>query len=365
MHTLIKPGQVLPDPLHHDPTIPVKAGVGVYAGHPSYTKLAPRAWGDENHWIDPHHMIATPMYLTGREEVEVALDSAEVFTWRLRDTALAAAERNGVSQRVVHEMCVAFGATEPLLYPGGLVSNMRDIATLPAGAVLYAGHPETPRTLNVYEWDGECLQHLLGQYTRRPEGMPLTIRTLPDAQRPVTEPADDLTLSRIALRAWRVGKTYQKRQGWCSVFNYCLTALGIDDQSVHDAGEIRGPGDVVESRASIASLPEGTLLFHRFRSSGALMVFIRDNSVHNEARTRRLWGHHDNGRNSHDTMTVAATPEEPIVGIGVSGAELTTMPAGTQYRRTGYDTTHTIGDGCSINDWSSYTVIHFPIEEKA
>lgn len=369
MHTIIKPGQVLPDILHHDPSIPEKAWVGTSRTNRVYSKQGPRSWGDSGSFVDPYHLVGTPMYLAGNEEVPITLASPEVFLWRLRDVALAAAERSGVSERTVTEMCSAFGAPEPLLYEGGIVSSHRDMLSLPAGTTLYFGHPSVTTTMSVWEWDGDQLQHLVGRTQHRADGSPLTIHKMPGEHgTPNMEPGDDATISRLALRAWRVGKTYKSRHGWCSVFENCLHMLGIDNESVATAGTTLGPGDEVSGEAAIAALPEGTILYHLFRNTEAVAFFIRDNSARNAAKTRRLWGHNDTGRNSTAIMTIVSTPEEAIVGVPCMGSVLRNAPDGTLYHRTGYNTVYTKGDEMRdrvIDHWGHYTITHIVTEENA
>lgn len=363
MQTLIKPGQLIPDIGFNDAAIPINTMVGTAAYRASdYSKTGPKTWQR----MDPYFLIANPMYLGGRRnEIEIPMPSADVWLWRIRDTALAAAERSGVSDRTVNEMCVQFGAAAPLLYVGGTVSNKHDMRSLPDGSTLYFGHPDDPKSVNVYEWAEGDLHHLLGVYTHRPEGTSMTIRSMPGTQVPEPDltPTTQEQWARLSLRAWRVGKTYQDRHGWCGVFQNCLTSLGINDESVAKAGTVRGPGNEISGDVAIASIPEGSLLFHRFRNSDAIALYLRDDSARNLARTRRVWGHGDTGRNSHSTMTIASTPDEPdLVAMGVTGTELQTMPAGTVYRRSGYSTTYTLGRDADPVTYLHYSVVSIPIE---
>lgn len=367
MLSIIKPGQVVPDVLHHDEALTdPKIRVGTYAGQDHIRRDAPRAWSNGGSQLDQYYLLGQPMWLSGTE-VEIGYDSAEVFRWRLRDTARGAAERSGVSQRYVLDMCTAFGAGAPLLYVGGLVSSVEDMKHLPDGSVLYNGHPDQPKFLSVYEWAEGELHHLLGP-EGRPQGVPMTIHTMPGMEdaKPDMTPADDITLSRIALRAWRVGKTYKNRHGWCGVFENCLAALGINHDTVSAAGTTQGPGDELRDE-QITRMPEGTLLWHSFRGGDGMAVYIRDDSARNMLKTRRLWGYNDNERNSNEIMTILSTPEEPMVGFNVAGVALRTMPEGTVYHRVGYDAIRTRGQDhqFGIEAWATYAITHFPIEENA
>jgi hypothetical protein len=163
-------------------------------------------------------------------------------------------------------------------------------------------------------------------------GQPVVIHTLPGFVDGEGEPpAATKTLAEIALKAWRVGKVYKKRQSWCSVFETTLYALGIDESIVTtETGEsAAGPGDEL-SKEQAAALPEGSLLWWAWRNGVGAAVYRRDNTARNKARTRRVWGTNDDGENSHERMIVVSTPSEGTVW-NVSARALALMPDGVRF----------------------------------
>ena len=284
-----------------------------------------------------------PYYLNGpswlrevpdHESVDIPLESVEQFRWRLRDAALGAAERSGIHIRPVIEMCSAFGATSPLFTVGGVVSSDADIRTLPDGTVFYTGHPDIPQSLSVFERKDGVTTMLMGGRDRT-AGQPTTIYSIPEFRSPeISEVADDDTLTRIALRAYRVGKTYQKNNSWCSVFDNCLVGLGITDKIFTTIGATtKGPGDTL-TKEQVARMAEGTILWWPWRSGQAFAVYIRDDSARNRSKTRRLHGWNDDGGNTHDTMTVVQTPEEPMTWR-MNGVMAVHLPDGVVLRLHG------------------------------
>ena len=332
----VKPGEPFPDLIHNSDLLPLGStiSVGSVTGT-RYEQAAPRTWcevGSRNR-MDPYYLNG-PSWLRGLPEgdtVSIPLESVEAFRWRLRDAALGAAERAGIHTRPVMEMCSAFGAPAPLITVGGVVSSDVDIRTLPDGTVFYTGHPDVPQSLSVFERkDGD--NHLLMGGRDRTAGQPTTIYSLPGVKAPEpNEVADDDTLTRVALRAYRVGKTYQKNNSWCSVFDNCLMGLGITDKLFATIGATsKGPGDVVDREAA-ARLPEGSILWHPWRSGQAFAVYVRDDSARNLSKTRRLHGWNDSGENTHGHMTVVQTPEEPMAWR-INGHMVQHLPDGVSVR---------------------------------
>jgi hypothetical protein len=259
------------------------------------------------------------------------LESVEQFRWRLRDAALGAAERAGIAIRPVIEMCAAFGAPAPLLTVGGIVSSDTDIQTLPDGTVFYTGHPDIPQSMTVYERKDGMNQMVMGGRDRT-AGQPTTIYSIPEFRSPeISEVADDDTLTRVALRAFRVGKTYQKNNSWCSVYDNCLIGLGITDKMFVTIGATtKGPGDTL-GKDQVALMPEGTILWHPWRGGQAFAVYVRDDAARNTSKTLRLHGWNDDGANTHDSMTVVQTPEEPMAWR-INGAMAHHLPDGVTIR---------------------------------
>lgn len=363
MITKVLRGDPFPDIPHLGDLLPV--GAQVSHGPTTrdlYVQELPRTWTLRGAHLDPY-VYSSPLYLRDEIEVTIPPESAEMFRWRLRDTALAAAERSGVAIPPVHEMACEFGAHDPLFLPGGVISNGWDIKALPVGTIVYQGHPDKPALLDVWEADGtKQMVHVMGPRNVRTNGQPVTIHSIPGvSQVPEFPVADDAALCRIALRAWRVGKSFKTRQSWCSVFENCLLALGITEKSVAGAGGTHfGPGDEVD-RHQAARLDEGSLLFWSYRNHNAYSVYVRDDSARNIAKTRRVWGFHDTTDNSHERMVVAATPTEPMAW-SAPGWAVRQMPAGTRYRRRQHEGTLVIGDDRLrvIDHWEHFSILGFP-----
>jgi len=171
----------------------------------------------------------------------------------------------------------------------------------------------------------------------RGSGQPMTIYSIPGyvPSAPALV-ADDETLTRIALRAFRVGKTYQRNNSWCSVFDNCLKGLCINDEVLSSIGATtHGPGDTLDP-TQIARMPEGTILWWPWRSGRALAVNIRDDESRNRTRTKRLYGWDDDGANTHGHMIVVQTPDEPMAWR-INGTMAEHLPDGVTVRIQGAD----------------------------
>jgi hypothetical protein len=335
----VRIGERFPDPIHNGISMPVDSVVSTLNRNgPLYRHVAPMCWvaGDgRGQRLDGFHLntLLWLKQLPSGEEMELPALSTTQFRWRLRDAALASAERSGVSSRPVIEMCQQFGADVPMLRPGEVVANRIDLSTLPVGSVYYSGHPAKPDMLDVWEVvTAGHHRHILGPKEQRQMGQPVVIHTLPGFVDGEGEPpAATKTLAEIALKAWRVGKVYKKRQSWCSVFETTLHALGIDESIVAtETGEsAAGPGDEL-SKEQAAALPEGSMLWWGWRNGVGAAVYRRDNTARNKARTRRVWGMNDDGENSHERMIVVSTPSEGTVW-NVSARALASMPDGVRF----------------------------------
>jgi hypothetical protein len=361
----VKPGEPFPDLIHHGDLIPV--GGAIRIGHPTgqiFEQTAPRTWVEQSGraGMDSYYLNGPNwLYKAEAESIDIPLESVEAFRWRLRDSALGAADRSGVAIAPVVEMCAAFGASNPVFTEGGIVSSRTDVDLLPNGTLLYAGHPDLPKLLNVFEKTGTgTLARILG--TRDwPAGHPLTIHSIPGYTPPAPEPvADDETLTRIALRAYRVGKTYQRNNSWCGTFDNCLAGLGITDKVFAGIGATtKGPGDTLD-REEVARMPEGTLLWWRWRGGRAFAVYIRDDSARNISKTRRVHGYDDDGAHTHGHMVVVQTPEEPMAWR-IDGFLAAHLPDGVTVRINGADRTLNAEVRRQVVNYFTYQVTGWPL----
>ena len=362
MITTVKRGDPFPDIPHRGDLLPIGSQISTSPGGELLLLQAPRTWTLRDSMMDPY-VYSFPLYLRSDLEVTLPQESVEAFRWRVRDMALGAAERSGVAMPPVHAMAVEFGAPRPLFTVGGVVSNGWDIKQLPVGTIVYSGHPDLPNLMNVWEADGtKQMKHVMGVRGERANGQPVTIHSMPGNHMGEPMPvSSDAVLNEAALRAWRVGKAYKKQQNWCSVFENCLKALGITEQSIGDTSPGHGPGDELEWE-QVAALPEGSILFWSYRNHQAYSVYVRDDGARNRAKTRRVWGWNDNGENSHDRMIVAQTPEEPMAW-NCPGWALSSMPANVTFRHRHEvaPTVLTEENRHTVELWNYYAIGGFPV----
>jgi hypothetical protein len=138
----VRIGDKFPDPIHNGISMPVDSVVSTLNRNgPLYRLVAPMCWlaGDgKGQRLDGFHLntLLWLKQLPSGEEMELPALSTTQFRWRLRDAALASAERSGVNTRPVIEMCQQFGADVPMLRPGEVVANRIDLAALPVGVGL-------------------------------------------------------------------------------------------------------------------------------------------------------------------------------------------------------------------------------------
>lgn len=342
MSMTVRLGDQFPDAVHNGETLPLGSIIRpVYADRgDGFERQAPNTWVNIHNRsvVAAGHQLSRHLLLdgaAGATEVTIPPESVERLRWRLRDAALAAAERSGIGFPAVLSMAATFDAPEPMLTVGGVVSNGYDLDHLPVGTVVYGGHPSEPRWMNVWTKGENYLEHTFGPSPARTAGEPVTIFSLPVEPTPEPPPADGLALAKAAMRAWRVGRTYQRRYRWCSVFQDTLDSLGITDKGLMRlTGESpHGVGDILD-REQVGLLPEGTLLWWRWRRGGGLAVYLRTDEARNKSRTRRVFGFDDNGEQSHDRMEVLQTPDEEMVWT-LPGHQLLRLPDGVWFCRPG------------------------------
>lgn len=365
MISTVKVGDQFPDVAHRSDLLPVGSCISTARSRGErYDQVAPRVWTDRGKTMIDSYYLSTPLFVQQmgeRTEVVLPPESASNFRWRLRDTALGAGERSGVALGAIQRMCAEFGADTPLFTVGGVVTSRTDIVRLPVGSVIYVGHPDLPKLLNVWEiTDGGQMSHRLGPAAGLRTGMPVTIHSIPGYLRPPEEePASEEALARIALRAFRIGKVYQSKQNWCSVFNRCLDGLGINDAMLTSIGAVMsGPGDELR-KEQVAGLPEGSVLWHRWRGDQGFAVYVRDDGARGRSKTRRLFGYGDDGSNTHDLMTVVSTPQEPMAW-SVTGQQALHFPLGTVLRGVQQFTLTEESRGTLLT-WHTYTVLSVPL----
>lgn len=360
----VKPGELFPDLVHRSDLLPLGSVITVGSAHgPAYEQVAPRTWAEDGGRspMDAYH-LSNPawLYRTEGESVDLPLESVEAFRWRLRDTALGAAERHGIGNGPVIEMVAAFGAGTPRFTEGGIISSRIDIDRMPDGSVLYTGHPDKPNMMSVCEKKNGRLVLVMGQRDR-PAGQPMTIYSLPGDTASAPEVvADDQTLTQIALRAFRVGKTYQRSNSWCSVYDNCMASLGINDKMLSAIGATtHGPGDTVD-RDQAARLPEGSILWWLWRSGQGFAVYVRDDSARNLSKTRRLHGWNDDGAHTHGHMTVVQTPDEPMAWR-INGGLAAHLPDEVVLRINGVDQRLSADLRRHLVSYYDYAVTRWPL----
>ncbi len=370
MNQTVRVGQMIPDVLHNSPVVPIDSQVQLnYSDF--YRHEYPMVWRHARaKGLMDSYYLSSPLRLTQLptkdDEFELPPMSEAEWKWRIRDSALSAAERSGIGFSVVEEMCAQFGAAEPKLHVGQVVSNGHDIAKLPTGTVVYSAHPDAIDVFRVWVVNNGMLTPMLGTPEGRPHGYPVVIHSIPEEQATLPlvpwpeKPATLEELAAISMRAWRVGKVFKHRQSWCGVFETTLTALGIDDKTAELVKEnVYGPGDVLD-REHARMLPEGSLLWHVWRNRHAAAVYIRDDGARTKSRTRRVWGFNDDSENSHDVMTVVQTPDQEMVWR-VNGGVLTRMPNGVVFVKDEVTTVLDDTERYNLHTWLQYTIRSFPV----
>jgi hypothetical protein len=363
-----KVGDRFPDLLHHDPWLPVGAQVALNNSL-VYQRIAPGVWQEDRGEFLGSYMVQQAYWLRhlpdGQEQVELPGESMDSFRWRIRDSALASAERSGVGIRPVEDLCRDLGAETPRLTLGGRVSSNHDAVQLPQGTLLTIGDPSCPKRFGVLQVRERRLERVFGN-TDHHAGGPMTIYSCP-VELPVIGQEREATteeLASIALRAWRLGRIVKRRVSWCSAFEATMTALGIDDAAIAPTGEtVRIVGDEV-NRQQAAALPEGTLLYHRWRSYTRSALWRRDDSYRRSAsRTRLLWASREGTGPSHDTMTIAWLPGDPMRLI-VHGSELRAMPDGVTFQvntvTEGQPQTLNHQTRAELQHWIGYVLTDWP-----
>jgi hypothetical protein len=365
--TAVRPNERIPDVPHLTPILPIDTTVSTArGGGTAFTLVAPRTWAQNGGApADPYYMNQS-LYVRrlgdGLDELTLPKDSARRYLWRLRDTALGAADRSGVNLRPVVDLCNAIGATEPLFEEGGVVVNNTDIQALPEGTVYYQGHPDKPEWMIVWEvGPGGHHHQLMGRASKR-EGGIRTIHTLPGfTPAPSEPPAEEAVLNTIAARAWKEGKKISQQSGWCGVYGQCLDSLMINESDIKSLGVLPfSNGDQVD-RDGAHNVPEGSLLYWAWRDGHGFGVYQRDDTMTRvAARTRKVWGVAGDTENSHGHMIVAQVPGEAM-SMPVQGHILQAMPDGVNYHRNGYTTPRVKGDGNGIDTWGHYVVTGWPL----
>jgi hypothetical protein len=249
------------------------------------------------------------------------------------------------------------GADRPRFGLGQPICNSHDIGFLPDGATLYAGHPSKPKRLTVYRKINGGLLPVLGSGGRA-IGAPLVLYEADGIDElPTPTQADPKALATAAVRAWRIGKQFKQQQGWCDVFEYTLTALGIDDKTVEQAGEIMTTVGETVSPEQCARLPLGSLLAHNF-DRGGIAIYQRVEGKRNMAQTQRVWGYDDNLRNSNPVMQVIWMPGQQL-RYQIAGRYVRALPDGVTV--SGYSRTYTTPvSATDFQDWRVHTITDWP-----
>lgn len=360
--TTVPVGEYIPDFLHNERTLPVGSEISVANSSPLYRVEAPgvlvsgnRGPFDQYSYIYRVRLRSLP---DGQTELRLPPLDLESVRWRIRDAALASAERSNVATGPVIGLLRKIGAEELPLYLGMTISNGIDIHRLPEKSVLYSGDPSKANNFTVFRVRNGSAYPILGQHVGRINGAPLVIHEAAGLD-PAPTPAagDPKAMAQLMIRAWSLGRAVKQAQGWCSVFEQTLEALDITDKTAEVAGESpRAVGDVVQ-RDDAVLLPEGTLLGWHFPNSGGWVLFRRVEGMTNRSGTTRIWGHNDPGRNNHDQMTVVKLPGQDMLW-NVQGSELREMPHGVRYLVSGQE--QVTPNLTGVNTWVTYRVVGWP-----
>lgn len=358
----VQVGEYIPDFMHEERVLPVGSEISVSNSSSRYRVEAPGVLTSRDRGpFDPYSYIYR-VRLRGLpdEQAELRLPplDLEAVRWRIRDAALASAERSNVSTSPVIGLLRKIDADELPLYLGMTISNNIDIRRLPEKSVLYSGDPSKANNFTVFRVRSGSVYPILGAGNGRVNGAPLVVYEAAGLDpAPTPTQGDPKAMAQLMVRAWSLGRAVKQVQGWCSVFEQTLEALDINDKTAEVAGETpHSVGDLVQ-RDDAALLPEGTLLGWHYPNSGGWVLFRRAEGMTNRSGTIRIWGHNDPGRNNHDQMTVVKLPGQDMLW-NVSGSELREMPSGVRYVIGGSE--QVTPNLTAVNNWVTYRVVGWP-----
>ena len=277
--------------------------------------------------------IETPMPGTqaAREQGEETL---EEFKARFRTTVYAAQQSAGVNRTPVTNALRKLGVeTTPTVAPGMpvTIADARLVGELPVGTVLTWGQDPTKfREYALYgkTHNGDMVKMLGGAdpdyYTVL---RAIIVPGVEAVERTPCSESEHQQIREFMARAWEVGVQAKESQGWCGEYERAMERCGINASVAHEPS--RG-----QTAEQVAALPEGTILRVCLGATSSVL-YIRDDSADNPAKTRRLGGSLA-GSWAQWGMIPVNEPEQTMSIPVLSPQEMDGMPVGT-----------TVGEGSS------------------
>jgi hypothetical protein len=212
---------------------------------------------------------------------------------------------------------------------------------LPIGTVISVGDPETLSRFGVLAKRPGGWTRVLGNYENL-YGMKTLVLSVPDGtvadwvNEPGTEEEQE-AITQFKARVWRIGWRAKLSHRWCSSYEQYMEQIGLTvdvlKQAKHAGMSI---GDRVPPDQA-ALLPVGSVLrWQRHDYPDQFAWFIRDDSVDNMARTRRLFGSEGVGRHYASAMEVLHVhTHDDSWSIPVSAIEFERVPVGARFESDG------------------------------
>lgn len=146
--------------------------------------------------------------------------------------------------------------------------------------------------------------------------------------------------------AWKVTRNVKSSTGWCGVLEDVVKRAGV-------TADIESMDSVPLTAEQIAELPEGTVLKYAAAGQSRSVLYVRDDSADNPAKTRRIGGSLP-GSWLRSGAWVARRAEAEVSIQVHSRDEMASMPIGTvigdgSYRYTKFETND--GDGVRRREW--------------
>lgn len=253
--------------------------------------------------------------------------TVDEFKSILRTTAWASQQGAGVNRAPVANALAALSVTEvePMI---GVSVNQYDHAyqkKLPDGTVLATQRGDTSHEhYTVYVWKGGTLRRVLGNARGLQTYENLYIIDIPGGKTAPwlgsdAEPGEVLRFKQLA---WKQAMATKRSTGWCGEVESAMSRCSVD------AGVAQATVDPLISPEAVAARPVGTLL--RYGASNGIdsVLYVRDDSADNPAKTRRVVGTLPGSWSQH--MAVVWRVEEPRMQVKVlSKEEMRAMPVGT------------------------------------
>lgn len=278
----------------------------------TYTKIADGEWaqyGREHRThrdgdFSPGGYNVVVSYPAGTD-VTPAVHTALRYRWKFRQHVLQAQAAHSVSESRVVRALQQLQADEDAftLGPGLVVGCVHDLNRLPNGTVARYGDPVHYRMFGLFVMRRGIWRPALGE--RTVPGLPVTIERYQDSTTPpdwwtaVATDGDTAEIAAFKALAWKVGWATKQDAGWCSTYESVMRSFGIteSDSRVRPSATDGSRVGMTVGPHTAGLLPVGTVLCWRARMAPRTRVawFIRTDLSSNQARTRRVFTHRDDG----------------------------------------------------------------------